>query len=501
MAEEYVAVVDAGTSLIRCFLFSRDGRLLAERSAHWTYVEDASTGPLACELDTAAVWRDVCRLLSGAVRSASGSQDRVAAVAVTSQRQGVAFLDGHGREVYAGPNLDLRAVMEGAAIDDANSDLVYRTTGHTPSFLFTAAKLQWFRAQRPDSYARIATVLPLANWLGYKLTGELHGEASLAADAGMLDVESRRWCSDLMRTLGLPDNSHTPLLQAGERLGVVGASVGADTGLGGGTPVAVAGADTQCGLLGLGLAQAGQVGVVAGWSAPLQMLTAGPRHSARMSTWVGCYMTPELWVLESTSGDTGNSYAWLADTLWRGEPDAFSRMEIEARAEPAGSNGVTVMLGHSAMDMGLVGMRRGGIHFPVPLTMNAVTHGQIARAALESAAYAVKANLEQAESVAGSAAGTVAVGGGMIQTRLWVEILASVLGRAILVPPRPQATATGAYLCAATALGDFGSLEEAAAAAAEDLETVEPDDLDTADYLGHYERWVEVREQTEAIEL
>ena len=501
MAEEYVAVVDAGTSLIRCFLFSRDGRLLSERSAHWTYVEDAEAGPLACELDTAAVWRDVCRLLSGAVRDAGGSPGRVAAVAVTSQRQGVAFLDGRGREVYAGPNLDLRAVMEGAAIDDAHRSLVYRTTGHTPSFLFTAAKLRWFRAQRPDSYARIATVLPLANWLGYRLTGELHGEASLAADAGLLDVGSGKWCSDLMHTLGLLDNSHVPLLQAGERLGVIGANVAADTGLDRGAPVAVAGADTQCGLLGLGLARAGQTGVVSGWSAPLQMLTDGPKLSERMSTWVGCYLTPGCWILESTSGDTGNSYRWLADTLWRGEPDAFDSMELEARDEPAGSNGVTVMLGHSAMDMGRVGLRRGGIHFPVPLTMNEVTRGQVARAALESAAYAVRANLEQAELVAGRAADTVAVGGGMIQTRLWVEILASVLGRAVLVPPRPQATATGAYLCAATAMGDFGSLEEAAASAAEDLETVEPDDLDAADYLGHYERWVEVREQTEAIGL
>ena len=301
--------------------------------------------------------------------------------------------------------------------------------------------------------------------------------------------------------LGLSDNSHVPLLQAGERLGVVGAGVAADTGLDEGTRVAIAGADTQCGLLGLGLARAGHAGVVAGWSAPLQMLTAGPRYSEQMSTWVGCYLTPDQWVLESTSGDTGNSYAWLADTLWRGETDPFAGMETEARAEPAGSNGVTVMLGHSAMDMERVGMRRGGIHFPVPLTMNAVTRGRMARAALEGVAYAVKANLEQAESVAGSAADAVAVGGGMILTRLWVEILASVLGRAVLVPTRPQATAAGAYLCAATALGDFGSLEEAAASAATGMETVEPDELDAADYQGYYERWMEVREQTEAIGL
>ena len=501
MAEEYVAVVDAGTTAIRCSLFGRDGQVRAERSAPWTCLEDPEAGPLARELDAEAVWSDVCRLLGEASGAAGGHRGRVAAVCVTSQRQGVAFLDDRGQELYAGPNLDLRAVLEGAAIDDAHRDLVYRTTGHTPSFLFAAAKLRWYQSQRPDSYARIAAVLPLGNWLGYKLTGELHGEASLAADAGLLDVVGRGWCSELMGTLGLPDNSHVPLLQAGERLGAIGVDVAESTGLGEGTPVAVAGADTQCGLLGLGLARAGQAGVVAGWSAPLQMLTAEPRYSEHMSTWVGCYLTLDLWTLESTSGDTGNSYSWLADTLWRGEPEAFTSMEAAARAEPAGSNGVTAMLGHKAMRMEQVGMRRGGIHFPVPLTINAVTRGQVARASLEGVAYAVKANLEQSESVAGRAADTVAVGGGMVQTRLWVEILAGVLGRAVLVPQRPQVSATGAYLCAATALGDFGSLEEAAVSAASGMETVEPDETDAADYRDHYERWAEVREQTEAIGL
>ena len=67
--------------------------------------------------------------------------DEIAAVAATSQRQAVVFLDSDGHELYAGPNLDLRAVFEGAAIDDELRDRVYRTTGHLPSFFFTAAKL------------------------------------------------------------------------------------------------------------------------------------------------------------------------------------------------------------------------------------------------------------------------------------------------------------------------------------------------------------------------
>ena len=58
------------------------------------------------------------------------------AVAVTSQRQAVAFIDGDGGTVYVGPNTDLRAVFEGAAIDDQIGEVVYETTGHLPSMLF-----------------------------------------------------------------------------------------------------------------------------------------------------------------------------------------------------------------------------------------------------------------------------------------------------------------------------------------------------------------------------
>ena len=136
------------------------------------------------ELDPTGVWSTVCDLLRGTVRDLGAGPGQIAAVTATSQRQGVVFLDAEGGEIYAGPNLDLRAVFEGAEIDDRMGAEVYRTTGHAPSLLFAPAKLRWFQIHSPESYARIATVLCLADWLIYRLSGELVSEPSLAGEAG-----------------------------------------------------------------------------------------------------------------------------------------------------------------------------------------------------------------------------------------------------------------------------------------------------------------------------
>ena len=113
------------------------------------------------------------------------------------------FLDGAGSVLYAGPNTDLRAVFEGAAIDEAMGGRVFEVTGRLPSFLFTAAKLRWFKQHRPDVYDRIECVVTLADWLRWKLSGELVSETTLAAEAGLLNIRERRWCVELFEELGV----------------------------------------------------------------------------------------------------------------------------------------------------------------------------------------------------------------------------------------------------------------------------------------------------------
>ena len=499
MDRGHVLVVDAGTSGPRCYVFD-DARIVGSSSGRWDFLHEDDASSLARAFDPRSLWQSICKLIAGGVNDAGISPGQIAAVSVTSQRQAVVFLDEAGAEVYAGPNTDLRAVFEGAAMDAEMRGQIHEITGHLPSFLFAPAKLRWFQVNRPKAYGRIATVLTLADWLAWRLTGTLSSEPTLAAEAGLLDVGQRSWCTTLLDSLGVMSKP-TPLAKAGAVLGGVTTDASGETGLPAGVPVAVAGADTQCGLLGLGVAHEHQVGIVAGWSAPVQMVTGQPLVSPEGKTWAGCFLDSGKWVLESSAGDAGNSYHWLADTLLGSDGGVFDRMDDLAGSAPVGSDGAIALLGPSRMDMTSLGMKQGGFFFPVPLTFSELGHPQMVRASIEAIAYAIKANLRQIEGLAGVEATDIAVGGGMIRTRTFRQVLTDVLGTEIRFAPTSEVSALGAYLCAGTAVGKFRSLTEAASSVRPRLEHLEPNPVDSAEYQDYYSRWVELSQRLEEMDL
>ena len=497
MSGRLIFVVDAGSTRIRCFVFDEEGEMVVRRSAPWSYLDPIASSPYARELYAADVWSTTARLIAECVGDGRVEARRVAAVTVTSQRQGVVFLDGERRVLYAGPNVDLRAIFEGGAIDDEMGARVYEVTGRLPSLLFAPARLRWFRRHEPETYRVIDRVATLADWLRLELSGELVGEATLAAEAGLLDVRERRWCTQLLEEVGVRPSGGVPVERAGTVVGSVRREAADLTGIPEGVPVVVSPADTQCGLLGLGVGRPGQVGVVAGWSAPLLMLTGEPAFDGERRTWTGCYVEKGLWSLESTCGDVGNAYRWLADAMWAGEARPFDLMDAAAHGVGPSSEGALAFLGPSRMDMSRVGLRAGGFVFPVPMTFDSIGREHVARAALESIAFAVRANLEQLERVSGKTAASVSLGGGMTASSTWVSMLPDVLGRPVRVAPAPDVTAAGACLTARAALEGVDSLAGYAVDRAYSS-TIEPRPVEAAEYEDRYLRWVETAKRLES---
>ena len=473
-------VFDAGSSSIRARLVRADGRIVAGASRPYAYASEPDGGDLARAFDLPGCWAS----LTDAAREILEGGGTPSAIAVTSQRQSLVFLDDAWHPLYAGPNTDLRAIFQGAALDIEHGDAIYRTTGHRPAFMMASGKLAWLRDTRPDAYDRVAHVLPLADWIAWRLTGEIACEPSLAAASGLLDIRSRRWASPLFAELGLrcPE---TPLQDADT---LRGSATGADVPALAGLPVTVAGADTQRALIGMGVSASGgdgQAGIVAGWSATVQMTMTHPAMSESMKTWTGLLpssgLASDLWVMESGAGDMGNAWRWLAETLFGGESslgDTYGEMDRLAASVPRGADGVSVSLGPQAMDVSSLGMRLGGIVFPVPMTLGGATRAQICRATLESFAYAIRANLEQAERESGVEATRIAFGGGLTRSATLRRILPSVLGRPVTTFAEHDATAAGA-----------------AGARAHGGVTAQPDPAMAAEYQELYEMWSDAQER------
>jgi autoinducer 2 (AI-2) kinase len=372
MIAKYVLALDAGTSAIRCLVFNLHGQLISACRQSYSYRCPAEIAPLGKEFDPAELWKATCDCIAGAIRSAKISPQAIAGISATSQREGVVFLDKAGLELYAGPNIDLRAVTEGLVLDNHFAEKIYRITGHLPSLMFAPARLNWFRRNRPELYSNIRTVLPISNWLAYRLCGVKAGEICSLVEVGLADADRRRYSSELLELLDIPSAILPELIPSGLPLGAVTAKASEETGIAEGTPVVQGAPDSHCGLIAMGIMNEGQAGIISGWSSPLQMVTAKPVFASDRNIWTDCHISSDRWILESNPGESGHALEWVRERLFYHNggsiDETYTVMDKLALSSSIGAEGVLAFTGPEAMNTGNLSLRWGGFIFPIPFS-------------------------------------------------------------------------------------------------------------------------------------
>jgi autoinducer 2 (AI-2) kinase len=477
-----VLVVDAGTSALRAIRVDGQGSPTTLAVVPWKIFTPGDGSAFARELRG----EDVERAIRDLMERAAPLAGPIAGVALTGQREGVAFLDAEGAPLLVSPNVDGRASSEGMAIDERWGERIYAVTGHLPALMQAAAKLHWLRAQRSRDAARVATIMPLVDWLGMLLGGERAASRSLAAENGLIDITSGEVAVDLLAALDV-DAALVPRIVAD------GALVGAlREGALSGAPVALAGADTQCALVGMERL-AGGAGVVGGWSAPVQLVAPAPILDAESRIWTGMHVTAARWVLESNAGECGRAWEWLCSMMCV----TYDEAERLAGASPPGSRDALAVLGARQMHAARMTLGVGALTVPLPLVMSQPERGEVLRSALEAIACGVRANVEQLERTAGARIDDVALGGGLSRSQVFGRILADVLDRPVEVAGVPETSAVGAAAVVSPVLGLHDTIESAAGAHGVASRRIEPKAKDAAAYEDVYVRWCRLAETLE----
>ena len=494
MGEGSVLALDLGTSSLKCGLYSLEGELRAEARGPMRYFTPAGLSDIAVEFDPEETWGLACGLVRECLEKAGLGGGDVVGICTTSQRGGFVLLDGEGGEVYSGPNRDARAFFEGMEIDERVGEEVYRLTGHTPSFLFAPARLAWLRANAPDIAARIAHVVPLGDWLGYKLSGEVRGERSALTEVGLFPLSDDEEPDALLKPVDVDSGLMPTLCRAGEQREEVTDAAARATGLAAGTPVIAGGPDTQVGLLGMGVTEPGEMGILVGWSGPLQMVTREPCVDAERRTWAGRHVVEGRWVMESTTTEAGRGLEWMAQTL------GMEREEMAyAPREEGDGYSAFGFLGPRIMDAKKMGMQMGGLMFPTPVGHTAISRQELVNSALKGLAFAIKGNFDQLEEVSGERASRVGLGGGVTRVKGFGQLVADVVGREILVAREKDATLLGTAMCAAVGVGAYNSLPEAAEGMGGEMERIQPDGARGEGLEEEYENWLELYKKLDEI--
>jgi gluconokinase len=349
---------------------------------------------------------------------------------------------------------DTRANDDARALAEAfDPDRAHRQTGCRFHASYWPAKLRWLARTQAETFGETTHWVSFADYLAWRLTGELATSISIASGTGLLDATSMDWHGEMVelasiRREQLPalvdcDVPLPPLLpEWAERWPRLAAARW--------FPALGDGATANIGAYCVG---PDRIALTIGTSGAMRIIVDAAEDVP---------VAPELWryrldrhsiVVGGALSNGGNIMSWLSDLS--GDRD-FDALTAEARTVGPDAHGLTVLPLLAGERSPSWDDRFGGTISGLRLD---TTGGDLFRAFLEATAYRFAAIYDGLKPLADPDHEIFAGGGAVLRSPLWMQILADTLGHELFaLDPGAEASARGAAICALQAIGAVESI-------------------------------------------
>jgi len=441
--------VDLGTTGCRACVAGGSQEAVASGAAVY---EPERPRPGWAEQDPEAWWLAVCEAVREAVRG--GLSGRLEAVAVSSQSTALVPVDEALRPVRkaiiwqdarSAPQCEAIAARFGAG-------RVRDVIGWPPSTFLVWPKVLWFMEREPELFARTKWLLQAGGFVTCRMGAEPLMDRSSAVGYPM-QLEGLKWDGEMCSWGGFPTGKVPPIAAPGSVIGRLSAGAAAECGLPEGLAIVAGGMDTACAALAVGALRAGCAFEVSGTSGGIGIVSEAPSGERRLG--VAPHPLEGLYINHAPMSAAGASLAWCREVLCGGEPyESMERAAAGLEDEPTGLVFLPYLAGERApvWDARARGALAG-------LTL-ATSRAQVIKAVMEGVGYALRQNIDIAESAGQSVTELRSCGGGS-RSALWCQVKADVTGRRLIVHPGWRDAAFGAALLAGMGAGMWG-LEAAA---------------------------------------
>jgi sugar (pentulose or hexulose) kinase len=456
---DHFLAIDCGSQSLRALVFDPGGRLIAKSTV--PFQPWYSPRPGWAEQHPESYWQALQQACAGVMGQTDVQKERLACVAVTSQRGSVVNIDSAGKVLRPAILwMDQRTVREQKPIGGWWG-LLFKLAGlsETIRYLQDNAESNWLRIHQPDVWKRTHKYLLLSGYLNYKLTGRYVD--STACQVGYLPFDYKRqnwapardWKWD---ALGIRPEMLPDLRAAGDELGRITRAAAEATGIPEGLPVIAAAADKACEVIGCGGVDP-EVGCLSyGTAATFNITTRKyveaipflPPYPAA----VRGYYNPEIqifrgyWMVQWFKNQFAADLAAGAAVR---DVEAEQLLEELIRDIPPGSEGLVVQP-YWAPGLKLPGPEARGT---ITGFTDRHTRAHVYRAILEGLAFALREGKERIERRGGFNVAGLRVSGGGSQSDTAMQLTADIFGLPAARPHTFETSGLGTAIIQSVGMG------------------------------------------------
>lgn len=416
--------LDLGTSELKALLLDARHRIVA---VHGERLSVQRPQPLWSEQQPGDWWTATDAALQHLSAAQPAAMAAVRAIGLSGQMHGAVTLDGDGNVLR--PAIlwnDGRSGAACAALEAAVPRL-HQIAGNLAMPGFTAPKLCWMREHEPALFARVRTVLLPKDWLRFRLSGECVSEMSDASGTLWLDVGARRWSAELLAACGLGIGHMPRLVEGSDVSATLDAAVARRWGLPPGIPIAGGGGDNAASAVGIGAVKPGRGFVSLGTSGVIFLSSDRFRPHPASAMHAFCHALPNTWHQMSVMLSAASALRWARERLgFASEQELLARVGALAADERQ----------HAPVFLPYLSGERTphnnpnaqGVLFGLRAEHDA---SHIGYAVIEGVAFGLRDGWASMQVAAGEV-GTLSLVGGGARSALWAQLIADVLGVALV---------------------------------------------------------------------
>jgi gluconokinase len=470
---EYIVGVDIGTGSVKAVAVNLSGESFEVDQQHYSY---QAPQPDYHEQDADEIWLAFQKSLENIIQKI-GHQPK--AISLSAAMHSLIAVDHAGQALA--PMItwaDNRSAAVAKKLKSAAEGVViYAATGTPIHAMSPLCKLIWLREHEAECYNNTHKFISIKEYIWYKLFNEFVVDYSIASCTGLFDIKALTWHQPAMSLAEiLPSKLSKPVPTDYRNWSPALNLPFLQTDV----PFIIGASDGCLANLGCMAHQPGQAVMTIGTSGAVRIASKVPLPNAEAMTF-NYILDQDTYICGGPINNGGITLQWwMADQDDNAPDDVdFDAFFDQIQECPAGSNGLLFLPYLTGERAPIWDSESCGTFFGVKL---AHRKRHFSRAVLEGICYAMKDVLE-AVQVNADPIHQIYISGGFVQSPVWVQVLANITGKELVIVQTEDASAIGAAFLAMKALN---YIDHYPAVTAEHMTIIKPNLSLTAFYAKNF---------------